>query len=59
MKTKNNYIKPKTEIIELEVKENTSVITGSNGSPEVDITDNPTNGIGRARRRNFWGNEEE
>lgn len=58
MKTKTYYIKPNIEIIELEVEENTCVVATSDGAT-VDVSENPTEGIGRARRRNFWGREEE
>lgn len=50
MKTKEIYMKPEMEVVELEAN---VVIAGSLGTEETDDS-HP----GRVRRRNFWTDEE-
>lgn len=52
MNTKKCYIKPRTELIEIETQ--TAIMEASFG-----VSENETNGVARSKRRGFWGDEEE
>lgn len=52
---KNLYIKPETEIIELEVTN--AVMAGTDGSITIGTTEEPTDNAGRSKRRSLFNND--
>ena len=50
MNTKENYIEPQVEVIEIEVTE--SIMNASLG-----VSDTPTDEISRSKRKGFWNEE--